>query len=161
MKLELGIMKLISSCLFLFFMSVFSLDLNEQLNQMEQQQQQEQLKGFVVQKKMELIPPSELFKDAKVEEMKMFEPLQPIPQSVNSTNYVSYQVYHEDILQLSNKVATLEYALDRLTKITSGVQKSSINNSEFILKLVEILAAAIVGGGGLIGTLLAYKKKKV
>lgn len=148
-------MKLINSFLFVFIVNSFSNDINDQLNQMEQTQQQG-VKGFVL-KRMELIPPEELFKDVKPSESS--ESLQPLSPLI-STTYVSYQVYHEDIVNLGNRIAQLETSLERLTRITSGVQKSSFNNSEFILKLIEILVASIVGGGGLIATLLTYKMKK-
>jgi hypothetical protein len=150
---------MIKFIIFLFISSLYSLDLEQKLNGLEIQQKaidSNGIGGYVIHRRMPLIPPEELFKDVpKIE-------LQPLPLINPSTNfgYVSYSDYHKEVIELNNKINSLENSLVRLADVTAKVQTTTVKNGDFILKLIEIILAAVFGGGGLLKLIVYFRNKK-
>lgn len=162
----------------LTFLSVFVIfatgaNVEKKLEIMQQKQegvQRKGVKGFFLKNKL---APSELFiRDSEPEPVKSERlelpsltgiatsraPLVPLP-NLTSSSFISVQDYYKEKSELEAKIMRLEMSVEQLAGITESIQISTIDNRSFLLKVIEIIIGAVIGGG-IFGGIVALRKKK-
>jgi hypothetical protein len=163
----------------LTFLSVFVIfatgaNVQKKLEIMQKKQegvQEKGVRGFFIQQKL---APSELFirdsdpEPVKLEKLKIAPltgittsraPLVPLP-NLTSGSFISVQDYYKEKSELESKIMRLELSIEQLAGITESIQTSTIDNRSFLLKVIEIIIGAVVGGGGIFGAIVALRKNK-
>jgi len=139
--------------------------------------QQQKVRGFFIQQK--LTHPDSLFQKKelkgvtvtpKLEGLRLRplpnltgttrEPLVPLPDLSSNNMFISVKDYYKEKSELEAKIIKLEMNVEKLTGITASIQTSTVDNRAFLLKVIEIIVGALIGGGGIFGGVVALRKRK-
>lgn len=85
-------------------------------------------------------------------------PLVPLPD-LTAGSFISVRDYYKEKSELEAKIMRLEMSVEQLAGITESIQTSTIDNRSFLLKVIEIIIGAVIGGGGIFGGIVALRKK--